>query len=115
MGSKPGDDDQVRELQRWRDLLVDASDLGGGTISKKRLPSSCAQLSVKSVGQVTLLPGVNLPRQIFCNGKGSLSGLETGLLRLRLAICLAMPGDRKWLCMPHPERCTEINSPSCER
>ncbi|RVC84023.1 hypothetical protein EN745_00280 [Mesorhizobium sp. M4A.F.Ca.ET.022.05.2.1] len=28
----PGRDDQVRELPRWRDFLVDASDLAPGTI-----------------------------------------------------------------------------------
>ncbi|CCV08643.1 hypothetical protein MESS2_770018 [Mesorhizobium metallidurans STM 2683] len=48
--AKPGRDDQVRELPRWRDFLVDASDLAPGTIPF--LPSALPDVRVESLRKV---------------------------------------------------------------
>lgn len=56
--AKPGRDDQVRKLPRWRDLLVNASDLAPGTIPF--LPSDVPDVRVESLRKVGHWPSVIL-------------------------------------------------------
>ena len=85
--AKSGGDDQVRELPRWRDFLVDASDLAPGTIPF--LPSAVPDIRVEPLRKVG-----HLGERDLVGGKGGRRG-DAGALLVFLKSRLGRTGQVK--------------------